>query len=565
MKEENKEVSLWGIPVSMGIISGNTRIVEYVFQKKGKSYKIKEFEIPREVGRIKEALQVLLLVNEYSEKFLLQYFGPPVVEIFEFQKMFLEDKRFINETLEIIETKKYRAETAVRMTLDKLKHALLESESKYLRERISDINDLKKSFMDALMNPIALFDEKKFKPKKGSQGKKPTVVIMKELIPRLVIEQKMEGTGAIITEQGGKTSHAAILCRAFGIPAVTGIKNIHSSVPGGSKILVNGNSGEVIINPLKATIQQTQAIKKQNSIIKPTQSIKNTNNSLQILSNINFATEVTDVKQSFADGIGLYRTEFEFMAAGRFLDEDEQFIRYKSVIKAMNGLPVHIRLLDLGRDKEVTDHHFSGEHFIKTKSFGAQFLLENVDVLAMQAKAIARASRYGPVSVVYPMISELQQFIDLKKLFYRTTAGISCGSIKHGIMLEVPSACFAADRILKAADFGSIGTNDLISLLFGIKRDDNKNGAKQAAKHPLLWKLLTNISHAAQKHDKPLLLCGELAKDYSFIEKITKLAIESISVSPKFVSPIRNWVNSDYQSMEVLQKQHKAEKKHMTV
>lgn len=565
MKKRKNEINLKGVPVSKGIILGDACVVNFVFQKRGKSYKIKEYEITREIGRIKEALQVLYLVNEYSQKLLLQYFGPPIVEIFEFQKMLLEDKLFEKEILGIIETKMYKAETAVRITCDKLKHALLGSKSQYMRERISDINDLKKSFIDALMNPVALFDEKKFKQKKAFNGERQTIVIMKELIPRLVLEQKMDGASAIVAELGGKTSHAAILCRAFGIPSVVGIKNIHNTLSHGSRILVNGNSGEVTINPTEATIFRMQSAKKPLSVIKPLQTIKGTGDGLRILANINFATDVTEAKQSFADGIGLYRTEFEFMVAGRFLDEDEQFIRYKSVLKTMNGLPVHIRLLDLGRDKNVTDYHFSAERFIKTESFGAKYLLENVDVFTMQAKAIARASCYGPVSVIYPMVTDLEQFLDLRELFSQATAGVSIGCIKHGVMLEVPSACLNAGKILQVADFGSVGTNDLISLLFGIKRDSNNEEAKRAARHPMLWRLIANIARAAETHDKPLLVCGELAKDHYFINKFRRLKINSVSVSPKFISQLRTVMSKNFQPLEVTPKQFKTKEEKLSI
>ena len=546
MTENNEEICFCGIPISGGVIVGNAQILQSVFRKREVSYKINEFEIPSEIGRIKEALQVLLLVNEYSERFLLKYFGHNVAELFEAQRMLLEDKHFRQTIFEIIESKRYKAETAVRIALDKLKHSLLESESQYIRERISDINDLKKSFIDALMNPAALFDDKRFNLNGEPYGKTHNVVIMKELIPRLVIEQKFEGTSAIIAEQGGKTSHAAILCRAFGIPTVSGIKNIHTAISQGSKIAVNGNSGEVIINPIEATIQQVHVLNMTRKVKKSVGIERKSENEINIMANISFATDVSDVLESHADGIGLYRTEFEFMAAGRFLDEDEQYVRYKSVIKAMKGLPVYIRLLDLGRDKNLPEHHFSVGSLIKNGSFGAQFLLDNPDVFQTQARAITRASEFGPVCVIYPMIANLHQFIDLKKLFLHATPGMELENVKHGVMLEMPSACLTAGLILRAADFGSIGTNDLISYLFGIERDSDSDAARQAVENPMLWKLIKSMSKKAQSQKKPLLFCGEMAKDPKCIEKLIKIGVNAISVTPKLIHGLRGEVNRMY-------------------
>ena len=546
MSAKSVETFLSGIPISGGIVIGDVLVAQYSFQKKDTTYKIKESDIPQEIGRIKEALQVLLLVSEYSEKFLREYYGSSVAELFEMQRMMLEDRQFRQDIYKIIESKKYKAETAVRTALDKFKHSLLESESQYIRERVSDINDLKTSFIDALMNPVSLFDEKRYDRDVMLNGKRNNVMIVQELTPRLVIEQKMERTGAIIAEKGGKTSHAAILCRALGITAVSGIKNIHTMVTREAKVLVNGDTGQVILFPKDKTIQRIMVSRSPKAIIKHADGVKKEFTGLKIMANINFATDVSDILESQADGIGLYRTEFEFMVAERFLDEDEQYVRYKSVIKATKGLPVYIRLLDLGRDKNLPEHHFNVGRLTKTGSFGAQFLLDNPDVFKTQAKAITRASECGPVCVIYPMIANLQQFIELKELFLHATSGMNCENIKHGVMLELPSACLTAGLILRVADFGSIGTNDLISYLFGIERDSDSDATRQAADSPMLWKLIKSMSKVAQSQNKPLLFCGELAKDPKCIEKLIKLGINAISVTPKLIHGLRNEVSRLY-------------------
>ena len=296
----------------------------------------------------------------------------------------------------------------------------------------------------------------------------------------------------------------------------------------------------MIVNPIEATIQQVHVINPPKMVSKQNKNLVSNDTEFTIMANINFATEVSDARLSDADGIGLYRTEFECMVAERFLDEDEQFVRYKSVI------PVYIRLLDLGRDKSVGDYNFSVGNLTKKESFGAQFLMNNPDVLKTQAKAIARASEYGPVSVSYPMISDLNQFISLKELFSEATSGKNSEHIKHGVMLELPSACMSAGLILRVADFGCIGTNDLISYLFGIKRDSHSDAVREAAEHPMLWKLIKGMAKSAQDQGKPLLFCGELAQEPKCIEKLIKLCINSISVTPKLIPQLKSEVSNLY-------------------
>jgi len=544
MTNKKKETFFSGIPISGGVVFGDAVIIPQEFRKKEMNKRIKHSEIPRETGRVKEALQILILINEYSERFLRDNNASSVAGIVETQGMLLEDIHLREKIYEIIESGLFVAEAAVTHVLDSLKHSYLSAKHAYMRERASDINDLKKSFIDALINPVSLFKNKRLE-KPGNRGKKTdAVAVAYELVPRLVIEMNMEGNiRAIVTEHGGKTSHAAILCSALGITAVSGIKDMYNLISNGTKMLVNGDTGVVTLSPEHKTIKEALYAAPQASTAGSVCKSNRKNAGFRVMATINFANEVQKVLAAGADGIGLYRTEFESLAIGRFIDEEEQFERYKSVIQTMDGLPVYLRLVDIGRDKELPEHQFLKDNKKRHYSYGAQFLLDNPDIFQSQVRAIVRASEYGPINVIYPMIMDLDQFISLKRLFIEASSGIDRNTIKHGVMLELPSACLSAAQILEKADFGCIGTNDLTSYLFGIERNRDCTNIRKTANHPLLWNLITNMSKAAKNLNKRLIFCGELAKDPHHIAKLIDIGINTISVTPNLITGLKEVVH----------------------
>ncbi|MEW5766226.1 MAG: putative PEP-binding protein [bacterium] len=221
------------------------------------------------------------------------------------------------------------------------------------------------------------------------------------------------------------------------------------------------------------------------------------------------------------------------------LKEDEQFERYTAVLKAMDGKPVNFRLLDIGSDKSLSFLDMPREENPSLGCRGARFLLERPDLLKTQARALARASLHGPVNVMYPMITDIEQFRKLKNMFNEAIADLAGGEINHGLMFEVVSAALQAREILKIADFGSIGSNDLIQYLFAVDRDNERVAYDYDPNRDVFWSLIGEIARAASEMGKPLSICGELAGEPKYIPKLIELGMRIVSVSPRLIPKVR--------------------------
>jgi phosphoenolpyruvate-protein kinase (PTS system EI component) len=257
------------------------------------------------------------------------------------------------------------------------------------------------------------------------------------------------------------------------------------------------------------------------------------------MANISNSGEVTLAVHHQAEGIGLYRTEMEFFAEDRILSEEEQYQRYTTVLQAMNGKPVCFRLLDFGGDKRAPFLGLPEEVNPSLGFRGSRLLLERHDLLRPQARALARASVLGPVNVLYPMIVDREQFLKLRAVFQNATADLPSGQLRHGVMFEVPSACLQARRLLDVAEFGSIGTNDLIQFLFAVDRSNSQVNEDITLDQPILWSLLSDIASAARETGCPVSLCGEAASHVQFLPALTEIGLTTLSVAPRFIPQIR--------------------------
>lgn len=258
------------------------------------------------------------------------------------------------------------------------------------------------------------------------------------------------------------------------------------------------------------------------------------------MANISLSTDVDDVLAAGAEGVGLYRTEMEMLAVGRPLGEDEQAARYAKVVKAMAGRLVYIRLLDLHHDKNAA---WIGDRRQAASTPGnacEHVLLAQPELLRNQARAVARASAHGPVRIVYPMISTLEQFLQLRTSFDQATNDMLAPEIQHGILFEVPAACLDAARIMQNADFGCIGTNDLIQYLFGMDRtvaDVASHRALECAN--VLWELIGDLTRTASNLGKAMTVCGELASNPKLTDRLLRCGITAVSANPANVAAIR--------------------------
>lgn len=319
---------------------------------------------------------------------------------------------------------------------------------------------------------------------------------------------------------------------------MSGIRGVQGLVTCGTEILVNGDTGEVIIWPSPERAAQVCEQGTGARDTKPVDPVP----ALRVMANISIGGDVTHALQMKAEGVGLYRTEFEFLAAGRRLSEDEQFERYAAVVEAMKGAPVYIRLLDIGGDKEAPYLDLPVESNPALGFRGARLLLKRPELVRDQARAIARASVFGPVHIIYPMIVDVAQFLLLKELFDEAVRGVRKGTLWHGVMFEVPSVCLDAEAMFKAADFGSIGTNDLYQYLFAIDRDNEFVAWDFRPDHPVFWSLIRGVVQAAAASGKPLSVCGELAGIPEYAVRLIEAGVATVSVSSHLISTVRRTV-----------------------
>lgn len=528
-----EETRLQGIPISSGIVSARVCLFNANRHANLPKFRVEGEGIEREVNRLQRAISLAVEQLEALKQDVAARIGQAEAEIFTAQTMILQDRSLQRQMLDEVRLKKANAELAIAAVLEAFESRLQEVDNEYIKERSSDIGEIKRRLLDVLGN---LRPELQCAGQAHCQRGRDRIVVSDELTPSLTLELDTEHTKGFVTERGGKTSHAAILARSLGIPAVTGIAGIHSALSCGTDVLINGNTGEVIVWPSEATVRAMTAIQPMPEAaplaIPPVAGF-------QVMANITTAADLPEAQAMLAEGIGLYRTEFEHFSAGRLLNEQEQFEKYAAVIKAMGGRTVTIRLLDIGGDKSAPYLAIPAEPNPYLGFRGGRLLMARPDLLVPQARALTRASLLGPVRVLYPMIIEVEQFLALKQRFEQAGRDLPAGQLSHGVMFEVPSACLQARELLAVADFASIGSNDLIQYLFAVDRNNERVAYDYSPDREVFWRLIGEMARAAAEQAKPLSVCGEMAGDPAYLGKLISLGIRSVSVSAKLIPVVR--------------------------
>lgn len=527
-----RDLVLHGIPLSAGVAVGRICMFNEHRHSNLAIYHVSGEGVDREINRIERSIEIAAerLVSVIER--VREEIGHAEAEIFVAQKMIVEDQSLLSRTADLIRSKKLNAESAVTMVLDEYETRLQQMDDIYIRERASDFGEVKRRILDVLgnMNPDLQCNEP------HCQHGRNRVIVAEELTPTITVEVDARNTLGFVTERGGQSSHAAILARSLGVPAVSGISKIREKAACGLEILVNGYDGEVILNPSEATVLELRR-KYSDSVRKPT--LVEPVDGLVVRANINMADEITDATELAAEGIGLYRTEIEVIAAHRMLAEDELLTNYLRVAESMAGQPVYFRLFDIGSDKPLPALDMPSEANPALGLRGARLLLSRPDILRPQARALTRLSQKFPVYVLYPMIIDLNQFRALRNAFESAALDFEKGRMLHGVMFEVPAACLGARRLYNEIDFGSIGTNDLIQYLYAGDRNNELVTADINAEHTELWELLEWVAAAAVEYGKPLSVCGEMAGNPLHLKRLIKLGLREFSVNTRFVPVIR--------------------------
>ena len=541
----NDERRFTGLAISGGVAVGRVCL----FRDRGRHPSLRVHHVPpaeagRERERLDRAVAIVTGRLDALRQVVADRVGPAEAEIFAAQRDILKDPVLLSRMTAVVAEEGYTAEAAVKKVLEAYESKLREVEHEYLRERASDIGELARRLLDALLNTQPSFlCEAEGTCRRGLDR----IVVTQELTPALSVELDARSVRALVTERGGVASHAAILARAVGIPAVSGIPNIHNLVGCGTELLVDGTAGEVVVWPSPETAAKAlgAAAAARPRSAKPAAQGEakpvavEPVPGLAVMANISLAAEAGEARAMIADGVGLYRTEFEFLAAGRVLVEEEQADRYASVLEAMAGRPVYVRLLDIGGDKPSPLFDIPDEANPQLGCRGARYLLSRPDLLRTQARALARASRRGPVHVMYPMVIEAGQLAALRREFERAVEGLPCGRLAHGAMFEVPSACLDAAAILKISDFASIGSNDLIQYLFAVDRNNDRVAYDYFPDREVFWRVVEDLVRAARTAGKPLSLCGELAAEPRYVARLIRAGLRTLSVSVRHIPAVR--------------------------
>lgn len=509
----------------------------------------KRFEEARDLAV--EELQVLY------EKAVKEV-GEANAAIFEVHQMMLEDDDYLDSVKNIIKTQQVNAEFAVAVTGDNFASMFSEMNDDYMKERAADVKDISERLIRVLsqksvasQNKAALYDGEKDLSAEGSEvSEEPVIIIADDLAPSETIQLDRSKVLAFVTRQGSTNSHTAILARTMNIPALvcTPIE-YHMD---GKPAIVDGVKGKVIIDPdeetLKSYQEQMREAKDRKQLLQKLKGKKTVTpggREVKLYANIGGVGDVGAVLENDAGGIGLFRSEFLYLQKEDYPTEEEQFLAYKTVAEMMAGKKVIIRTLDIGADKQI-DYFCLGKEENPALGYRAvRICLDRPEIFKTQLRALYRASAYGNIAIMIPMIASVWEVEKVKDILEEIKLEleeqqIPFGDVEFGIMIETPAAVMIADELAKKVDFFSIGTNDLTQYTLAIDRQNTKLDAFYDAHHPAILKMIQMVVESAHKAGIWAGICGELGADTVLTKEFVKMGVDELSVAPSMILPVRD-------------------------
>ena len=546
--------NIHGVPVSNGIAIGKAHLISNALLEVV-HYQLNKHEVSNEIKRLTRA------INEVRKDLLkikkqLQKDSPEEFSAFiDTHLMILADKNFSEKPKRIISKDSCNAEWALKKQMDFFVSKFEQIKDEYIKERKDDVIQVVERILKVLLGH----------PNQTNQIKKEssTILVAHDISPADALQFKKHQYAAFLTDMGGATSHTAILAKSLNIPSIVALQNARSLIKNNEQIIVDGNQGIVIINPSKDILEEYQvrqnlwAIEqKKLSKIKNIQCKTLNNEKIELLANIEVPGDISSVKDNRASGIGLFRTEFLFMNRKELPNEEEQFEIYKSVAKSMKDKTVVIRTLDSGADKLTSaDTTISSNPALGLRAI--RLCLSEPQLFNIQLRAILRASRFGKIKMLIPMLSSLSELRQTKLLIERAKRSLSNekilynNNIKIGGMIEVPAVAINAEVFAQELDFLSIGTNDLIQYTLAIDRTDDRVSHLYNSLHPAILKLINITIKAGKKHKKEVSICGEMAGDSRLTKLLLGMGLRHFSMHPSRILSVKKQVlNSNTEKLE---------------
>lgn len=463
--------------------------------------------------------------------------GESEAAVFDAQMAMLNDPTMIKEIKEFVNKNHLTFEDAVEKVFQRYEDMFANIDDAYLKERATDIGEVKRRLLNFGYETEPGFVCSGHRA--CGKGYK-SIIVAEELTADMIMGIDLSRVYGIVTEKGGVNGHAAILARASGIPAITGVKNAMDVARCGNTVYIDGAEGVVQFNPCKELVEEFSRIQEIKEI-----TIEESLTGVDVLANCSDVASAKKARDFGADGIGLFRTEMLFMHEEKLLSEQEQIDAYTEVCKIIEGKPVTFRLLDIGGDKALPFLGIEQEENPFLGFRGARFLLGKRDILRTQLRALLRTAMTYPLRIMLPMIVDLNQLRALQDEI-KVCANLldfDLRGVEIGVMFEVPSAIFQAEALLSEVDFGSIGSNDLMQYLFAVDRNNELVADDFDKNHPILWKCIKILVDSAEKTGKKLSICGEIASYPDYAERLFHLGVHSLSVSPQLIANVRSVLN----------------------
>jgi len=538
-------LKLKGIAASQGISFAKA----YVFVEPDLTVKeVKIEDVAAEIKRFEDAIEAskkeLTIIKENA----LASLGADKAAVFEAHLLILDDPEFMGTVKTDIESKVINAEYAFKETSDMFISMFEAMDNEYMKERAADIRDVSKRILAHLLgvdlpNP-SLIDEE-------------VIVIAEDLTPSDTAQLNKKYVKGFATNIGGRTSHSAIMARSLEIPAVVGTSSITEDVKNGDILILDGLDGVVLVNPDEATTVEYkekhakfEAQKAEWAKLVTEKSVTKDGHEVILAANIGTPADLEGVKNNGGEAVGLYRTEFLYMGRDQLPTEDEQFEAYKAVLEGMGDKPVVVRTLDIGGDKELPYLDLPKEMNPFLGFRAIRLCLEEKDLFRTQLRALLRASVYGKLCVMFPMIATVQEFRAAKALFLEekeklVAEGVAVSNdIELGIMVEIPSTAVIADIFAKEVDFFSIGTNDLIQYTMAADRMSEKVSYLYQPYNPAILRLVKNVIEASHKEGKWTGMCGEMAGDSLAIPLLLGMGLDEFSMSATSILQARSQIKN---------------------